>query len=119
MHVAKFGVLVIACLMGCQSSPALRTSGESCAQSHECASTLCYESFCVEPAADDDGDGLTNAVEATLGTSAQAADTDGDGVGDKDEVGESIEAPSDSDGDGTIDALESSSVTSPVAGKSE
>ena len=36
--------------------------------------------------ADDDGDGLTNAVEATLGTDPDNADSDGDGYDDGAEV---------------------------------
>ncbi len=55
---------------------------------------------------DDDGDGLSNAVEETLGTNPHAKDTDGDGKSDGAEVGDA-EAPKDSDGDGVIDALES------------
>jgi hypothetical protein len=39
----------------------------------------------ADPAADDDGDGLTNAEEAALGTDPGKADSDGDGVSDDDE----------------------------------
>ena len=35
---------------------------------------------------DDDGDGLTDAEEETLGTNRLLQDTDGDGVNDKDDA---------------------------------
>ncbi|MCW1925561.1 BNR-4 repeat-containing protein [Luteolibacter arcticus] len=40
----------------------------------------------LEPAQDEDGDGLTNGQEATLGTDPYLVDTDGDSHGDKVEV---------------------------------
>jgi hypothetical protein len=56
---------------------------------------------------DPDGDGLTNAEEAELGTDPNDPDSDGDGISD------SIEAedgrPIDTDNDGTIDALDTDS----------
>ena len=53
---------------------------------------------------DTDSDGLTDDVEAELGTNASLADTDSDGIDDGTETngGE----PIDTDGDGTIDALD-------------
>jgi hypothetical protein len=36
----------------------------------------------VDPNGDEDGDGLVNSVESSLGTSTQDADTDGDGIPD-------------------------------------
>ena len=39
-----------------------------------------------EPSTDTDGDGLTDAEEATLGTNPELADTDGDGFSDGQEV---------------------------------
>lgn len=61
-------------------------------------------------AADNDGDGLTNAQEDALGTTRSNADTDGDGANDGTEVGGNINAPVDSDGDGTPNVHESSVV---------
>ena len=56
---------------------------------------------------DNDGDGLANAKEATLGTDPDDADSDGDGISDFEETagGKVI----DSDGDGTPDATDTDS----------
>jgi uncharacterized protein YjbI with pentapeptide repeats len=40
----------------------------------------------LDPSGDEDGDGLTNAEEQTLGTDPTKADSDGDGVGDYREI---------------------------------
>lgn len=40
----------------------------------------------LDPAGDEDGDGLTNAEEEALGTNPENSDSDGDGYTDKDEV---------------------------------
>lgn len=55
--------------------------------------------------ADDDGDGLSNADETSLGTNPKLADSDGDGVIDSDESRfyKSNPLNKDSDGDGTTD----------------
>ncbi len=52
-------------------------------------------------APDTDGDGLTDAQEATFGTDPNNPDTDGDGLGDE------VEVWADDDGDGKNNALES------------
>ena len=57
-----------------------------------------------------DGDGLTNAEEAALGTDPLDADSDGDGENDGAEAGPDPASPLDTDGDGIVDALESSTV---------
>ncbi|MEZ4320265.1 MAG: hypothetical protein R3F61_22490 [Myxococcota bacterium] len=49
---------------------------------------------------DSDGDGLTDELEAVLGTDPDDPDSDGDGVSD------GIDGSADSDGDGLIDALD-------------
>lgn len=58
--------------------------------------------------ADEDGDGLSNADEVTLGTNPTVADSDGDGLPDADEVNLYTTNPlnTDSDGDGVSDILE-------------
>lgn len=55
---------------------------------------------------DTDGDGLTDAEEASMKTDPKNPDTDGDGVPDKQEIGSDISKPRDTDGDGIIDALD-------------
>jgi hypothetical protein len=59
-------------------------------------------------AADNDGDGLTNAQEDGVGTDRNDADTDGDGANDGVETGGNVNAPLDTDADGSPNALESS-----------
>jgi hypothetical protein len=60
----------------------------------------------LDPAGDEDGDGLTNGVERKLLLDPESWDTDDDGLTDPDEVGAAAK-PKDTDGDGVIDALES------------
>ncbi|MBK8256574.1 MAG: DUF11 domain-containing protein [Polyangiaceae bacterium] len=55
--------------------------------------------------ADDDGDGLSNSVEITLGTNPNDGDSDDDGLSD----GLEPNPGSDTDGDGQINALDSDS----------
>lgn len=53
-----------------------------------------------EDGLDSDGDGLTDAEEAAIGSDPYAPDSDGDGIGD------AAEASGDTDGDGLPDALD-------------
>ena len=56
---------------------------------------------------DSDKDGIPNDLEKKLGLDPYMADSDKDGVSDKDELGEKpAEAPLDTDDDGTINALD-------------
>ena len=57
---------------------------------------------------DQDNDGLSNQTEALLHTDPSNPDTDGDGIGDLEEVGPNINSPLDTDLDGIIDALDNS-----------
>lgn len=74
--------------------------------------TLQYGCGSSEPAVqqpvDTDGDGLTDAEEAELGTDPMNADTDGDGLTDGDEVNNYGTDPlkADTDGDGLNDGAE-------------
>jgi len=67
------------------------------------------------PAVDTDGDGLTDAQEASLGTDPTKPDTDGDGLSDGYEVATSLTNPllADHDGDGFSDGKEVSLGTNP------
>ncbi|MFT7579910.1 MAG: hypothetical protein ACI9MR_001577 [Myxococcota bacterium] len=84
-----------------------RTLGSTCNGNTACESGLCMSAVCVDPAADDDRDGLINGLEAALGTDPFAADSDDDGTDDIDEL-TTGRANVDTDGDGIPDALESS-----------
>ncbi|KAG1694811.1 Thrombospondin-3b [Nymphon striatum] len=56
---------------------------------------------------DQDGDGLSDSLEAKLNTNPTKADSDGDGINDAIEVGSNTDSPLDSDLDGIIDAIDS------------
>lgn len=66
--------------------------------------------------ADADGDGLGDALEATLGTDPAEPDTDGDGLSDGAEVNLHGTDPlgPDSDGDGIPDGVEVANGTDPL-----
>jgi hypothetical protein len=66
------------------------------------------------PKGDPDGDGLTNAEEATKGTDPKNPDSDGDGITDGDEVKAGTDPKNpDSDGDGIKDGDEVKAGTDP------
>ena len=73
-----------------------------------------YANACLNPvgapgaAADSDGDGALNSDEVAWGTDPCNADTDGDGLGDRYEMGTSLTDPlkPDTDGDGIGDAFD-------------
>ncbi len=90
----------------CDSGGGKRPLGAVCSTHAECASGVCGNSVCLDPAGDADEDTLLNLVEAQLKTNPTNPDSDGDGVGDEVEVGD-VQAPLDTDGDGKIDAIES------------
>ncbi|TMP39002.1 PQQ-binding-like beta-propeller repeat protein [Pseudoalteromonas rubra] len=62
----------------------------------------------VDPASDQDGDGLSALQEYAANTSPVLADTDGDGLSDSQEINEYGTSPiaTDSDGDGLSDSIE-------------
>lgn len=81
---------------------------------------LALDSIALTVSDDPDGDGLTNAQEAALGTDPLSADTDGDGLLDGDEVNLYHTDPTmaDTDNDGRSDAQELAEGTDPVDAQS-
>ncbi len=92
-------------LSACGDDAHRRPLGATCAFDDECAVGICGAGRCIDPSADDDGDGLDNALEVALGTNPAAADSDNDGLRDGDEL--DAQVLRDSDGDGRPDVLES------------
>ena len=90
----------------CGDPASKRPLGASCGASDECGSGLCLAGSCVDPNADEDGDTLTNGIEALLTSDPTEADSDHDGIVDPDELGPNLELI-DSDGDGKPDIIES------------
>lgn len=104
-HSALIALSIALATIAC-SDPERRPLGATCGDDAQCASGLCLANQCVDPAGDEDGDGLTNSVEAALGTDAFVVDTDLDGKDDLTERGTGS-SPTDTDGDGLPDAIES------------
>lgn len=58
------------------------------------------------PDKDNDGDGLTNAQEAAIGSNPDSMDSDQDGLPDNLEVGKTVSTPADQDGDRIPDLID-------------
>ena len=65
-----------------------------------CLLCFAFLAACTPTEPDADGDGLSDADEATVGSDPNNADTDGDGLSDGDEVWEHSTNPLESDTDG-------------------
>jgi len=107
---AAYGPLaMLASLMlaGCPDD-AKRPLGGSCDTDSDCVSGLCSGSTCLDPDADDDLDGITNGVEAELGSNPIDPDTDADGIPDGEEVDVVVNV--DTDADGLADIIESATL---------
>ncbi len=92
--------------LACDPSSQGLKLGQNCTAADDCASGVCAAGACMDPSADDDADLLVNALEVALGTDPRHADSDGDGVLDRDELDADL-VHRDSDRDGRPDALES------------
>lgn len=101
---ALWGCLVV-WIAGCGDSPK-RPLGATCEDDAQCASGLCVVNQCLDPAQDDDSDGLVNALEAGLGTNPLDADSDHDDKSDRAELDGNL-MHVDTDRDGKPDAVES------------
>ncbi len=108
--IASFALLAtsLASLSACGDEPK-RKLGGNCATDADCVHGVCGGGICIDPKADDDLDGLDNALELELGTNPVNADTDNDGTRDADELDAGF-ATLDIDQDGTPDVLESATV---------
>jgi hypothetical protein len=94
----------IATVTACSAEPR-RPVGSTCGDDAECESGLCLFGQCLDPAGDEDLDGLVNALEGSLESNPLNRDTDADGVLDGDELDGA--SARDTDGDGFADILES------------
>ena len=104
--ISTLTLLALGGLAGCPEIPGRTPIGGDCGHNGDCFSGLCHPDICLDPLADDDGDGLLNTAEAAAGTNPVASDTDGDGLSDAIEVGPLPTSAPDSDGDGLPDAVE-------------
>ncbi len=98
--VLLFGGALSAC-----PDDAKRPLGATCDSDGDCVSGLCAGAQCLDPDADDDTDGIINAIEAELGSNPLDPDTDQDGIPDGDEIDQVVNV--DTDGDGLADVIES------------
>lgn len=105
LAVSFAAVAALAALHPACGDPARRGLGELCADDATCESGLCSFGVCLDPSVDEDHDGLTNGLEASLGANPFNPDTDDDGVADGSEVTD--DGARDTDGDGIPDILES------------
>ncbi|MFT7579972.1 MAG: hypothetical protein ACI9MR_001639 [Myxococcota bacterium] len=107
MRFEWFAAVVAVLAFGACDESKPRPLGSTCTSNSQCEQGICGGGFCLDPALDEDADGLINGVEAALGTDPTRTDSDGDGIDDLAEVGAS-DMPTDTDGDGKLDAIESS-----------
>ncbi|MCC6621420.1 MAG: VCBS repeat-containing protein [Deltaproteobacteria bacterium] len=99
-------VVLSTSLVACPDGATKRPIGGTCGDDSDCESGICGDGVCLDPAADDDNDTLTNALEHALGSNPLNPDTDGDGREDGSEL-DQVLANVDTDGDGMADVVES------------
>ncbi|MFO0744204.1 MAG: hypothetical protein U1F43_00830 [Myxococcota bacterium] len=103
--LGSLALVLTAWLGAACGDPSRPAHGGTCDEAAACASGLCWDGQCLDPSGDDDGDSLTNGVEAGLGSDPFAPDSDGDGRPDGSEVVDGVAR--DQDGDGRPDIIES------------
>jgi len=104
---APLALLASLTLAGCPDD-AKRPIGGNCDVDSDCVSGICSGAKCLDPDADEDGDGITNGIEAELGSNPDDADTDGDAIPDGEEIDVVVNV--DTDGDGMADIIESATL---------
>ncbi len=107
MRIALASALALSSLALAACPESRRPLGDTCEASSQCAEGECIANLCLDPEADDDGDGLVNRLEGALGSSPTSIDSDGDGKDDAIELGGDPSAPRDTDGDAKPDLIES------------
>lgn len=104
--VAGAMLALLPALAACDDAPKRGILGTNCGEDSECETGFCGGGICLLPEADEDGDGLTNTEEKSIGSNPRSADSDYDGIPDGEEV-DSGRGLLDIDGDGMADILES------------
>jgi hypothetical protein len=107
VRIALASALALSSLAFAACPESRRPLGDTCDSSSQCAEGECIANLCLDPEADDDGDGLVNRLEGALGSSPTSIDSDSDDKDDAIEVGSDPAVPRDTDGDGKPDLIES------------
>ena len=110
MNIVRLQLALILSLVGgCLDFPVPVAVGGACASNDECSSDLCHFGVCLTKNGDDDGDGLSNFTEWTVGSDPTLGDTDRDNISDANEVMRGGQTYPDRDKDGIPDILEHNS----------
>jgi hypothetical protein len=89
--------LAVALSHACGDDPGRGGTGATCGLHADCASDVCAASKCIAAGADEDGDGLSNALERAYGSDPLDPDTDDDDFNDFIESGAAFGSPNGAD----------------------